>query len=186
MSRGGRHYTALFAVYMVPSSSGNKQQIVLLSVSPMIQLDDENNGEGNADKVSITSSLLQLSLPFFLPLYMYACTVLLYTCKLTMCCSHINRIQLTHEEGTCFDADHHIHTFKDLGLGFENGVIDFALCQTADSAGVCVKIARLLNMPHVSCNNHNLSLKVKLMQQNDTHLARIGEKIAEIASVFRK
>ena len=88
------------------------------------------------------------------------------------------------EEAIKFDAEHHKNHITNTFEYYEKQ-IDFVLCQLADSASVCIKVANLLGIPHDSCKNHNLSLQCNKMIKGDTELEEVTAKLGNLASKVR-
>jgi hypothetical protein len=73
------------------------------------------------------------------------------------------------EEATNFTAQAQKEHIEDILTNYYN--IDTAKWitnQTADSASVNLKLAKLMNIPHVNCENHLLNIEVKLLLANST------------------
>ncbi len=66
-------------------------------------------------------------------------------------------------ETTSFSASVHIPFFEDVFHFYGQNVHEWALCQMADNRNTNKRIADLMNIPHVGCNNHKLNLEVKKM-----------------------
>ena len=61
-----------------------------------------------------------------------------------------------------------------------DSVTEFATCQVADSVKSNIKAARIMNIPHLDCNNHTLNLQVRLMIKEDKPLAKMIENMHEV------
>ena len=61
-----------------------------------------------------------------------------------------------------------------------DSVTEFATCQVADSVKSNIKAARIMNIPHLDCNNHTLNLQVRLMIKEDKPLAKMIANMHEV------
>lgn len=72
----------------------------------------------------------------------------------------VNKDKEKGNEATTFDAETHISHMKDVFSYYGVNVTPWVVCQVADSASVNVRIARILQVPHVACLNNSLILKL--------------------------
>jgi hypothetical protein len=73
------------------------------------------------------------------------------------------------EEATNFTARaHQLHIEHILSNYYDMDTAKWITNQTADSASVNLKLAKLMNIPHVNCENHLLNNEVKLWLANST------------------
>jgi hypothetical protein len=80
-----------------------------------------------------------------------------------------------------FNADTHIKMFSTTFANLKiDDITNFAIAQTCDSTALNPKIARVLNIKHVACQNHCLNLGCKDMKKNSTELKELSEKTQEI------
>jgi hypothetical protein len=82
-----------------------------------------------------------------------------------LACSPMNHTEDDNSEITdtvTFNAEQHIEFFQEsllfYGLTFSDR---FITNQIADNTSVNKKIARILELPHVSCTNHKFNLEVE-------------------------
>lgn len=80
--------------------------------------------------------------------------------------------EMSHEEATTFDARTHVEHFKDVFTNFYGlDVCKWAVCQVADNCSTNKKVAQLLKIPHVGCNNHKLNNEVERMVRSNEDLS---------------
>ncbi len=73
------------------------------------------------------------------------------------------------EEATIFTAQAHKKHIEDILTNYyDMNTAKWITNQTADSASVNLKLAKLMNFPHVNCENHLLNNEVKLWLTNST------------------
>ncbi len=73
------------------------------------------------------------------------------------------------EEATNFTAQAHKEHIEDILTNYYNmDTAKWITNQTADSASVNLKLAKLMNIPHVDCENHLLNNEVILWLANST------------------
>jgi hypothetical protein len=73
------------------------------------------------------------------------------------------------EEATNFTAQAHKEHIEDILTNYyDMDTAKWITNQTADSASVNLKRAKLMNIPHVNCENHLLNNEVKLLLANST------------------
>jgi hypothetical protein len=73
------------------------------------------------------------------------------------------------EEATIFTAQAHKEYIEDILTNcYDMDTAKWITNQTADSASVNLKLAKLMNIPHVNCENHLLNNEVKLWLANST------------------
>ena len=73
------------------------------------------------------------------------------------------------EEASNFTARaHYVHIKDILTNYYDMDTAKWITYQTADSASVNLKLAKLMNIPHVNCENHLLNNEVKLWLANST------------------
>jgi hypothetical protein len=73
------------------------------------------------------------------------------------------------EEATNFTARAHHEHIKDILTNYyDMDTSKWITNQTADSASVNLKLAKLMKIPHVNCENHLLNNEVKLWLANST------------------
>ena len=64
-------------------------------------------------------------------------------------------------DATTFTAEVHAKFFRDIFLNlYDTDIEEWSVCQTADNATVNKKVARLLGIPHIPCNNHLFNSEV--------------------------
>eukprot|EP00957_Ditylum_brightwellii_P208308 15356762-Ditylum_brightwellii.AAC.1 len=84
------------------------------------------------------------------------------------------------EEAVNFTADKHAIHFKDIFSTYYNtDLMEWAVCQIADTANVNVKVENILRLPHISCKNHNLNLEVNYMCKNNNELQNTIDSVHE-------
>lgn len=81
------------------------------------------------------------------------------------------------DETTSFSARVHIRFFEDVFHLFGVNVHEWVLCQLADNCSVNKRIADLLEIPHVGCNNHKLNLEVRRMIDANSRIQGTIESI---------
>jgi hypothetical protein len=80
-----------------------------------------------------------------------------------------------------FNAETHIKMFQNSFANLNiNNLTDFAIAQTSDSTAMNPKIACLLKIFHVACQNHCLNLGCKDMEKNCIELSDLAEKTQDI------
>jgi len=62
-----------------------------------------------------------------------------------------------------FNAENHVRHFREMFDFYNISINDWVICQTCDNAPVNKKIAKLLQIPHVTCKSHALNLEVNYM-----------------------
>jgi hypothetical protein len=82
------------------------------------------------------------------------------------------------QEATQFNAENHVHFFEQT-LQFYRKECGWVPCSMADNCSVNQKIAKLLGVPHVGCQNHKLNLEVKYMIAEWPILKTLIEKVNE-------
>jgi hypothetical protein len=91
------------------------------------------------------------------------------------------------QEATDFNAETIVNYFDSTFnyYGFEK-CNKFAVVQTADSASVNIKAARLMDIEHKPCDNHLLNLEVGDLYKVDNLMSSLIEKISELALKVRR
>lgn len=85
-----------------------------------------------------------------------------------------------NSEATEFNAENHVQFFRDIFQEFYNTELGkFATCQIADNCNTNQRVAHLLNIPHVGCNNHKLNLEMKTWVNSDDDLPAVNESIED-------
>ena len=62
---------------------------------------------------------------------------------------------------------------------------EWAICQIADNCNVNKKVAKLLGIVHVGCNNHKLNSEVQYMMENNKELLRAVNEIHKTKLEFK-
>ena len=62
------------------------------------------------------------------------------------------------KEAVSFNVEHHVNFLQESFEYYNKDSDRFIFCQCADSAAVNIKVAKITDIPHVSCRNQNLSL----------------------------
>jgi len=81
---------------------------------------------------------------------------------------------------TSFNAESHIRLIKNTFSNLNIAVNHFVIAQTSDSTALNPRIARMLYIYHIACQNHCLNLGCKDMEKNCPELKEISEKTQSI------
>ena len=83
------------------------------------------------------------------------------------------------EETTVFNAQAHIDFFREIFLFYRQYFDTWCMCLIGHNTSTNLKIARVLENPHVGCNSHKLALEVNLMMKNHFDLTRVIDAVHE-------
>jgi hypothetical protein len=86
---------------------------------------------------------------------------------------------------TSFNAESHIRLIKNTFSNLNIAVDHFVIAQTSDSTALNPRIARLLEISHIACQNHCLNLGCKDMETNCSELSAISDKTHAIHRTFK-
>jgi len=89
------------------------------------------------------------------------------------------------KEAVKFNAEHHVNFKRKCFEYYKKDADEFVLCQCADSAGVNISVAKIMNHPHISCKNHNLNLQCDQMVESDNELKTVVTSVCNLAASIR-
>ena len=90
------------------------------------------------------------------------------------------------DEATDFSAATHVRQFEDVFKYFGINIHEWAVCTIADNCRINLKIAELMEIPHVGCTNHKLNLEVNRMVAYDKAMSRAIDLIHDTMKTSRQ
>ncbi len=114
-----------------------------------------------------------------------SCAILMLCIACFDICSLIIFSTMTDLTANSFNAESHIKLINNTFANLNIAVNDFVIAQTSDSTALNPRIARLLEINHVACQNHCLNLGCKDMEKNCSELSDISDKTQAIHLTFK-